>query len=125
MIFRFAIEPSSLSSLLQRAPGTARRAARKASTGAAAVPATKPAAAQMPLCDLKTGGRAVIEAIQITGEALDRLMLFGFMPGATVRVRQSGPGGDPRVYRVDGTDVALRRETTRFILVRPLVEERD
>jgi ferrous iron transport protein A len=44
-------------------------------------------------------------------------MLFGFMSGVEVVSGQSGPGGDPRVYRLDGTDVAIRRATARHIMV--------
>jgi len=34
-----------------------------------------------------------------------------------VQVLRSGPGGDPRVYRVDGTEVAMRRDLSRHIHV--------
>jgi len=37
-----------------------------------------------------------------------------------ILVARSGPGGNPRVYRVDGTEVALRRDLSRCIGVRPL-----
>ncbi len=47
-------------------------------------------------------------------------MLFGFIPGVEVVVGYAGPGGDPRVYRIDGTEVAVRRETASHILVRPV-----
>jgi Fe2+ transport system protein FeoA len=35
-----------------------------------------------------------------------------------VRVTRSGPGGDPRVYRVDGTEVALRQDVSKQIEIR-------
>jgi ferrous iron transport protein A len=38
-------------------------------------------------------------------------MELGFLPGARVEAALSAPGGDPRVYRVDGSEFALRRET--------------
>ena len=50
-------------------------------------------------------------------------MLFGFMSGVEVVSGQSGPGGDPRVYGLDGTEVAIRRATARRILVRILSQE--
>ena len=34
------------------------------------------------------------------------------------RSLRSGPGGDPRVYRVEGTEVAMRRDLSRHIHVR-------
>ena len=44
-------------------------------------------------------------------------MNLGFVPGLEVTVERSGPGGDPRVYRVEGTEVAIRRELSRHIHV--------
>ena len=44
-------------------------------------------------------------------------MNLGFVPGLEVKVLRSGPGGDPRVYRVDGTEVAMRRDLSRHIHV--------
>jgi len=74
----------------------------------------------MQLSELSRGQHAVIDEIMLSGPALDQVMLFGFMPGVEVVVGYAGPGGDPRVYRVDGTEVAVRRETARHILVRPI-----
>ena len=47
----------------------------------------------------------------------EHLMNLGFVPGLVVKVLRSGPGGDPRVYRVDGTEVAMRRDLSRHIHV--------
>ena len=74
----------------------------------------------MQLSDLARGQHAIIDEIMLSGPALDQVMLFGFIPGAEVVVGYAGPGGDPRVYRVDGTEVAVRRETAGHILVRPV-----
>lgn len=38
-------------------------------------------------------------------------MVLGFLPGHRIEVGLCAPGGDPRVYRVDGSEVALRSET--------------
>lgn len=46
-----------------------------------------------------------------------RLMEMGLVPGSTVSAPFAAPGGDPRVYRVDGAEVALRREIARFLLL--------
>ncbi|MEN6607577.1 MAG: FeoA family protein [Bryobacteraceae bacterium] len=40
------------------------------------------------------------------------------MPGSRVTAASSAPSGDPRVYRVDGSEVALRRETARHLFLR-------
>jgi ferrous iron transport protein A len=49
-----------------------------------------------------------------------RLMELGFLPGSRVVAVRAAPGGDPRVFRVDGAEVALRRETARRLLLRAL-----
>ncbi len=45
-------------------------------------------------------------------------MELGFLPGARVRAVCAAPGGDPRVFRVDGAEVALRHETARLLMLR-------
>ncbi len=74
----------------------------------------------IPLSDLSLGQHAVVDEIMLNGPALEQVMLFGFIPGVEVVAGYAGPGGDPRVYRVDGTEVAVRRETACQVLVRPL-----
>ena len=46
-----------------------------------------------------------------------RLMEMGFLPGHSVTPAHAAPGGDPRVFRVDGTEFALRRDTARKLRV--------
>ncbi len=72
----------------------------------------------LPLSDLPQGVRAIIHEIDLAAGAADQVMLFGFMTGVEVVSGQCGPGGDPRVYRLDGTEVAIRRATARHIMVR-------
>ncbi len=45
-------------------------------------------------------------------------MELGFLPGARLSVAHSAPEGDPRVFRVDGSEVALRRETAAHMKIR-------
>jgi ferrous iron transport protein A len=45
-------------------------------------------------------------------------MELGFLPGAHITAGLSAPGGDPRVFQVDGSEIALRRETARKLKVR-------
>jgi Fe2+ transport system protein FeoA len=66
------------------------------------------------LADIPKGQGAVIAAVdQGLGELLD----IGFVPGAQVKPTHSGLGGDPRVYELDGTLVALRTAAARHIYV--------
>ncbi len=70
------------------------------------------------LADLPAGSEAVIDRLDLPGDLAGRLMELGFIPGHRVAAALSAPGGDPRVFRVDGAEIALRRETARHILVR-------
>lgn len=71
------------------------------------------------LADLREGEAGVVEALDLPEDVAHRLMELGFIPGTTVIAGRAGPGGDPRVYRVDGSEIALRKETTEHLLLRP------
>lgn len=71
------------------------------------------------LADLRLGEEGVVERIDLPEADARRLMELGFLPGHRVSFANRSPFGDPRVFRVDGTEVALRRETARSILLRP------
>ncbi len=70
------------------------------------------------LVDLKTGEEGVLDRLELPDQDSRRLMELGFLPGAPVVAARSAPGGDPRVFRVDGAEIALRRETARHLLLR-------
>jgi Fe2+ transport system protein FeoA len=69
------------------------------------------------LADLQVGERGIVRELRLDHSIAEHLMNLGFVPGLEVSVERSGPGGDPRVYRVEGTEVALRRELSRYIEV--------
>ena len=70
------------------------------------------------LPELPVGRAAIVATVD---EGLPELTEIGFVPGAQVKPRHSGVGGDPRVYEVDGALVALRRTAARrvHVLVAP------
>ena len=72
----------------------------------------------MALSELKIGRTAVIEGLLLPDEIQHHLMHMGFMPETRVQAVRRAPAGDPTVYAVDGMEVALRRETARWISVR-------
>ena len=72
-------------------------------------------AASSALADLKLGESAVLAELKLAPAIAEHLMNLGFVPGLVVKVLRSGPGGDPRVYRVDGTEVAMRRDLSEHI----------
>jgi len=69
------------------------------------------------LVDLRRGDEAVLSEIDLPVEDARRLMELGFLPGARVVAGQSAPGGDPRVFQVDGSEIAVRRETARRLKI--------
>lgn len=69
------------------------------------------------LMDLRRGDAATLERIDLPGDDARRLMELGFLPGAEITAGYSAPGGDPRVFQVDGSEIALRRETARRLKV--------
>jgi Fe2+ transport system protein FeoA len=70
------------------------------------------------LLDLRKGDSAVIDHLELPGDDARRLMEMGFLPGTRVIAGCSAPGGDPRVFQVDGSEIALRRETARNLKIR-------
>jgi ferrous iron transport protein A len=71
------------------------------------------------LADLRRGEQAVLDHIDLPSDEARRLMELGFLPGAQVTAGRSAPGGDPRVFQVDGSEVALRSETAARLTVVP------
>ncbi|HET8635413.1 MAG TPA: FeoA family protein [Acidobacteriaceae bacterium] len=74
------------------------------------------------MSELRVGTAAVVEALDLPDEIGHHLMHMGFAPEARVVVVRRAPAGDPTVYSIDGFEIALRRETARFIRVNPQPE---
>jgi ferrous iron transport protein A len=70
------------------------------------------------LTDLAMGEAGTIDHIALPPGDQQFLMRIGFVPGAQVRFSRRAPLGDPSVYAVDGTEIALRAETANYIMVR-------
>ena len=67
------------------------------------------------------GGRAGHRGdLELAPSLAEHLMNLGMVPGLEVTVTRSCPGGDPRVYRVEGTEIAMRRDLSRHIQVQLL-----
>jgi len=77
------------------------------------------------LADLRQGERAILGELALEPETAEHLMNLGLVPGCEVLVAHSGPGGDPRIYRVEGTELALRRELTSCIAIEQLSASAD
>lgn len=74
-------------------------------------------AGPVTLVDLREGHAAIVERLDMPVDVARRLMELGFLPGSSVVAARCAPGGDPRVFRVDGSEVALRNETAAHIFL--------
>jgi len=72
------------------------------------------------LCDLEVGDRAIVGHLELAPSLAEHLMNLGLVPGFEVSVARACPGGDPRVYRVEGTEIAMRRDLSKHIHVQLL-----
>lgn len=68
--------------------------------------------------ELRVGEEATLDRLDLPEDVARRLMELGFLPGHRILAAFRAPSGDPRVYRVDGSEVALRGETARHLLLR-------
>ena len=73
--------------------------------------------ASTALSDLTIGSCATLGALDLPEEIRGQLMHLGFIPEMRILALRRAPAGDPTVYCVDGAEIALRRETAKFISV--------
>lgn len=71
----------------------------------------------MALSDLRQGEEGVLDRLELAGEVAQRLMELGFLPGVRVSAGRPAPGGDPMIFRVDGSEIAVRRATARRLIL--------
>lgn len=74
---------------------------------------------QLALSDLQNGESGILDRLDLPEDIARRLMELGFLPGNTVVPARTAPGGGPRVFQVDGSEVALRQETAERVYLRP------
>jgi len=72
------------------------------------------------LSEFEPGQTAIVEEVALPEAEQKLLMRFGFFEGAEVRCLRRAPLGDPVVYSVDGSEVALRTETACRIFASPV-----
>ena len=64
-------------------------------------------------------GTCRVVMVPARGPIRQRLLAFGFVPGAVVEAVRTAPLGDPVEYRVKGCAISLRKEDARLISVIP------
>ena len=69
------------------------------------------------LSDLRRGEEGTLDRLEVAAEVAERLMELGFLPGVRVSAGRPAPGGDPMIFRVDGSEVAIRRATARRLIL--------
>ncbi len=71
------------------------------------------------LAQLSPGERATITGVAPAASAVvaGRLRQLGFRPASDVEVIRRAPMGDPTIYRVQNTELCLRRREARLIEV--------
>jgi len=72
---------------------------------------------RLALSNLEQGEAAVIEEVALPESDRRFLVRFGFFVGAEVKCSRRAPLGDPIVYSLDGSEVALRAKTACQIVV--------
>ena len=70
------------------------------------------------LAQLPRGQSGILDRLDLPEDVARRLMELGFLPGQVIVPARTAPGGGPRVYRVDGSEVALRPETASRLILR-------
>ncbi len=75
-------------------------------------------ATQRTLADLRTGEAGILDHLDLPEDLARRLMELGFLPGHEIIPARRAPGGGPRVFRVDGSEVALRHDTAAKLFLR-------
>lgn len=70
------------------------------------------------LADVGLGEVVELESMDLPERRLEALLELGMLPGCLIRMVRRSPFGDP-VVTVEGTTLALRRETAACLTVRP------
>ena len=73
------------------------------------------------LCELKPGDWARVTGIQTMGNAHQRMMMMGLLPGTVLRLIHVAPLGDPIAVEFEGRRLCLRRAEAAGVLIERIV----
>ena len=76
---------------------------------------------QNTLAHLKRGEQGIITDVSSTYIPL-KLLEMGCLPGNTVKLLQVAPFQDPMYLNINGTHLAIRKETAKHILIEKVNE---
>lgn len=69
------------------------------------------------LTDISVGRHTTVLELKASDLLRERMLALGLTRGARIEVIRRGPSGDPTVYGIRGTMIALRREEADLISV--------
>ena len=75
----------------------------------------------MTLADLKRGQRGIITDVSASEIPL-KLLEMGCLPGNSVELVQVAPFADPMYLNINGSHLAIRKETAIHILIKKINE---
>lgn len=77
---------------------------------------------QNTLAELKRGEKAMITDVSSVHIPL-KLLEMGCLPGNTVELVQVAPFADPMYLNINGSHLAIRKETAQHILIENVTDE--
>ncbi|CAH2214730.1 FeoA family protein [Tepidibacter aestuarii] len=73
---------------------------------------------QTTLKDLDIDKKCIVLELLNQGISRRRMLDLGIVPGASIEVIRKSPLGEPKLYKIKGALIALRKEETVNILVK-------
>ncbi|MEJ8554691.1 FeoA family protein [Tepidibacter sp. Z1-5] len=70
--------------------------------------------------DLDVGKKCIVIGLLNQGIARRRMLDLGIVPGTFIEVIRKSPLGEPKLYKIKGALIALRKEETVNILVKTI-----
>lgn len=71
------------------------------------------------IAELKLGERALIKSFEVENVPL-KLLEMGCLPGNEVMIVQQAPFRDPLYLNINGSHLAIRKETAALIEIEPI-----
>jgi len=71
----------------------------------------------VPLSRMCEGEKGKIRKLELPPLTRERLCGLGFVSGEEIQLVKVAPFGDPKVFRIKGTDITLREDISMWILV--------
>ena len=77
---------------------------------------------QLTIADLKRGEKGIVKDVS-SKEIPLKLLEMGCLPGNHIELLHVAPFSDPMYLNINGTHLAIRKDTARHIIIEPLANE--